>query len=301
MKKASLLLLVLFVMVSLWAQDEKGNVRKIDNFLSAYIQSRDIYIWLPADYNEATKYAVIYMHDGQMLFDSLSTWNKQEWMVDETMDRLTAERKIRPTIVVGVANIPTLRYAEYFPQKVYDNIPDATRQLILQEQFKTEPKADDYLKFLTRELKPYIDSVYSTRKDAANTFVMGSSMGGLISLYALCEYPDVFGGAGCLSMHTPMVSYALFDKVDIEKDVASTFRMYLKEHLPKVNTRKIYIDYGDQTLDSYYRPYQEKIDSLMQSLGWSYPQWETLFFSGEDHSEKSWSKRLDTPLLFLLK
>src|SRR5208283_2194586 len=132
-------------------------------------------------------------------------WNHQEWCADETLTKLLKEKKIRDCIVVGIWNNSEKRHAEYFPQKIIESIPEPTRTKILTKQIKGAPLADNYLKFLVKELKPFIDSHYSTHKDAGNTFLIGSSMGGLISLYGLCEYPDVFGGAACLSTNSPVM------------------------------------------------------------------------------------------------
>ncbi len=97
-----------------------GKLLQINDFPSKYIADRNITIWLPDDYNSKKKYAVLYMHDGQMLFDSTKTWNKQEWKVDETLSILNNKNKqIKDVIVVGIWNISELRHSEYFPQKPF--------------------------------------------------------------------------------------------------------------------------------------------------------------------------------------
>jgi enterochelin esterase-like enzyme len=208
--------------------------------------------------------------------------------------------EIRDCIIVAIWNIPEKRFADYFPEKIIQHIPEPTRTEILTKQIKGIPGADNYLKFIVTELKPFIDNNYSTQNDVNNTFIIGSSMGGLISAYAVCEYPSVFGGAACLSIHSPLVAFELInDKTN--EDVASKFRDYLAENLPPANTRKFYFDYGDQTGDSLYRPYQTGIDQVMKQKGYSEKYWETKFFPGENHSEKSWAKRLYIPILFLVK
>ena len=282
------------------AKGSSGAIKRFSHFQSTFVDARNIDVWLPEGYTPVKKYAVLYMHDGQMLFDSSNNWNHQEWQVDEIAGKLIKEKKIRDCIVVGIWNNGQFRHAEYFPQKVVATIPEAARKRILEKQISKKPLADNYLKFIVKELKPFIDSSFSTRRDVKNTFIMGSSMGGLISLYALCEYPDVFGGAACISIHSPLAMPENIDENN-DKDVAGKFRDYLKTHLPKANTRKIYFDYGDQTLDSYYKPYQTKIDQIMKEKGYNSRFWETKFFPGENHSEKAWAKRLDTPLIFLLK
>lgn len=279
-----------------------GKIQTFDNFKSKFVDARNVAVWLPDGYSDQEKYAVLYMHDGNMLFDANLTWNKQAWEVDETAGNLIATNKTKKFIVVGIWNNGDFRHSEYFPQKIIANIPESTRKIVVQEQLKNKPQADNYLKFLVTELKPFIDNKFSTKKDMKNTFIAGSSMGGLISLYAICEYPQVFSGAACLSTHSPMISSANIGAIaDVDSDVASKFRDYLKSNLPDPKNHKIYFDYGDQTLDALYKPFQEKIDLIMIEKGFTEKNWMTKFFPGDDHSEKSWSKRLFIPLEFLLK
>lgn len=279
-----------------------GKIQTFDNFKSKFVDARNVAVWLPDGYSDQEKYAVLYMHDGNMLFDANLTWNKQAWEVDETAGNLIAANKTKNFIVVGIWNNGDFRHSEYFPQKIIANIPEITRKIVVEEQLKNKPQADNYLKFIVAELKPFIDNKFSTKKDMENTFIAGSSMGGLISLYAICEYPNVFGGAACLSTHSPMINSANIGAIaDVDSDVASKFRDYLKFNLPDPNNHKIYFDYGNKTLDLLYKPFQEKIDLIMIKKGFTEKNWITKFFSGDDHSEKSWSKRFSIPLEFLLK
>lgn len=278
-----------------------GSVTRLENFPSKYVDARNIDVWLPDGYSANKRYAVLYMHDGQALFDSTLMWNKQEWGVDETLCKLLAGKKIRDCIVVGIWNTAK-RHPEYFPQKPFYSMPEISQKKILAVGRNQDrpligdgPLADNYLKFLVRELKPYIDSHYATLTDQADTFVAGSSMGGLVSLYAVCEYPDVFGGAACLSTHWT----GIFTAVD--NPFPAALLQYLKGNLPSPANHKIYFDYGTKTLDSLYKPYQLQADSIMKAGGFGAATWLTLEFPGADHSERSWAKRLDKPLLFLLK
>ncbi|MDW8466083.1 MAG: alpha/beta hydrolase-fold protein [Chloroherpetonaceae bacterium] len=148
-------------------------------------------------------------------------------------------------------------------------------------------QSDNYLRFLVEELKPFIDSTYRTRPEQSHTFIMGSSMGGLISLYAICEYPHIFGGAACLSTHFPAADGAVIE--------------YMKSHLPDPATHKIYFDYGTETLDAQYEPYQQRADAVMRQRGFiEGKNWITRKFPGDEHSERAWRKRVHIPLLFLL-
>ncbi len=301
MFKLLFLTLILIASTAAMAQLPKvstGTLKRLDGFASQFVDPRNVDVWLPDGYSAKKKYAVLYMHDGQMLFDAETTWNKQEWGVDETVGRLLKDGKIRDTIVVGVWNNGEYRHSEYFPQKALGEMPQITSDFIIKASLKDKPRSDNYLKFLVEELKPYIDKTFSTKKERDNTYIAGSSMGGLISIYAICEYPSVFGGAAGISTHLPMITDP--KTPDIET-VPAAFRKYLEANLPKANSRKIYFDYGDQTLDALYLRLQKRVDELMKAKSWRARSWTTRFFAGENHSEVSWAKRLDIPLEFLLK
>lgn len=211
--KHLLFLLLVSVIISLVrctspsTQQENSTIVRIDSFASEFVEHRTIEILLPGGFNKDQNYPVLYMHDGQMLFDSTTTWNGQEWGVDEKLGALLADHLIDPVIVVGIWNT-SKRHAEYFPQRPFEslseNIQDSLLQLGRNENtplFPIPVSSDLYLRFLVEELKPYIDEHYPTNPDQASTFIMGSSMGGLISMYAISEYPEVFGAAACLSTH----------------------------------------------------------------------------------------------------
>jgi predicted alpha/beta superfamily hydrolase len=294
--KPLLLLLSCLKIFLLQAQVPKpsaGRIHRMDSFPSAFVAPRNIDVWLPHGYTPKKKYAVLYMHDGQMLFDSTATWNRQEWGVDETASRLLKEGSLKDLIVVGIWNNGKFRHAEYFPQKPLMLLPSANRDTLIAQELKGKPLADNYLRFLVEELKPFIDSAFSTKKDRINTFIAGSSMGGLISLYAICEYSKVFGAAACISTHWPG---SIRQPQGL---IPSAFLSYLQQHLPDKRNHRIYFDYGTATLDSLYKPYQLDVDRLMHKKGYSRRNWITCEFAGEDHTEKAWSRRLQIPLLFL--
>ncbi|MFN7822539.1 MAG: alpha/beta hydrolase [Bacteroidota bacterium] len=283
-------------------QPSGGRVVRHENFSSAYVAARNVDVWLPASYTPKKRYAVLYMQDGQMLFDSTTTWNKQEWGVDEILSTLMEQGKIRECIVVGIWNGEKSRHAEYFPQKPFESLTAAQQEKIYsgyraggQSIFNgISIMSDNYLKFLIRELKPFIDRTYAVKADRSNTFVAGSSMGGLISLYALCEYPDVFAGAACLSTHWP----GLFSMQN--NPVPGAFFAYLKKKLPAPRHHRIYFDHGTETLDSMYATLQTQVDSIMISKGYAESNWISRNWPGQDHSERSWRSRLQVPMEFLL-
>lgn len=285
-------------------QVSSGRLDKFEPFKSAYFDDKNVYIWVPEGYSKDKKYAVLYMHDAQNLFDAKSTWNKQEWGIDETGTRLMAQGRVKDFIVVsannGNHNGKQERMDQYFPQKVFNDLPASYQQKLLKQQrddallFAGNIQSDDYLKFLVSELKPFVDKHYSVLTDRDNTFVMGSSMGGLISLYAISEYPEIFGGAGCLSTHWPGAT------PDPHSPVPDAFIRYMRENLPDPLTHRIYFDLGTETLDSYYPPLQARADRVMLEKGYSYRNWISNTFVGDKHEETYWQKRLHIPLLFLL-
>ena len=279
-----------------------GKIERFENFPSHYVDARNIDVWLPDGYSDKEKYAVLYMHDGQMLFDADITWNKQSWEVDETAGKLNAEGKIKKFIVVGIWNNGAKRHPEYFPQKPYESLTQIQCDTITSQLQKAgrvkdafHPYSDLYLKFLVKEVKPFIDKTFSTKKDKSNTFIAGSSMGGLISMYGLCEYPNVFGGAACLSTHWP----GTFSSQN--NPIPEAFKNYLQSKLKKIKKNKIYFDYGNQTLDAMYPPLQQKVDEMLKANGLTENNWITKYFPGKDHSEKAWHDRFHIPLEFLMK
>ncbi len=275
--------------------DTHGSIIHHANFTSQYVDARNVDVWLPPNYdrNVKKKYAVLIMHDGQMLFDSTTTWNHQEWGVDEIAEKLIQTGQTEPFIVVGVWNTPK-RFVEYLPQKPALTFPDDLVNQ-LRNFKKSDFLADQYLLFLTKELIPFIEKNYRVKTDQAHRYIMGSSMGGLISLYAICEYPQVFAGAACLSTHWPIAFNNEYEMLP------NTLIDYFANHLPDPKTHHIYFDYGTATLDSLYEPHQLKMDKMMQQHGYQFnTNWVTHKFPNADHSERAWRERLDIPLKFLL-
>jgi predicted alpha/beta superfamily hydrolase len=304
MKKGTLFVVWLLLHQALWAQVPRvvsGKLQRMENFPSSNVSPRHVDIWLPAGYDGQKKFEVLYMHDGQMLYDSNATWNKQAWEVDDVVTRLNQEKKIRDFIVVGVWNSGPGRHADYFPQKPFESLPRAVQDSLYSSMRGSgtsvfqgrQVNSDGYLKFLVSELKPYIDRNFSVYTDQAHTFIAGSSMGGLISMYAICEYPEVFGGAACLSTHWP----GIFTMEN--NPIPDAFFRYMASTLPDPRTHKIYFDYGTATLDAMYPPLQGKADSVMRTRGFGEGSWMTRSFPGASHSEQAWSDRLDVPLMFL--
>jgi enterochelin esterase-like enzyme len=139
-----------------------------------------------------------------------------------------------------------------------------------------------------------IDEAFRTKKEPSSTFICGSSMGGLISLYALCELPKVFGAAACLSTHWP----GIFD--DHQNPVPAAFMKYLSEKAPSSSTHRIYMDCGTTGLDSLYPKYHEQAEKILKSKAYSGKKLKSRIVQGAGHNEQAWKARMPEVLEFLL-
>jgi len=279
-----------------------GTIVDLGVVQSQYTDPRRVVVWLPPGYRRrGPKHAVLYMHDGQNLFDKATSGVGMEWQIDEHLSQLIRERKVRPSIVVGIWNTPRRRQ-EYLPSKAFNRLPPDFRDQV-RILYGGYPLSNGYLRFIVRELKPRIDRRFNVRPDRANTAVMGSSMGALISLYAINEYPDVFGAAGMLSTHWPLLIRANGKSVDEAEyqAISSVFERYLTTALPDPATHRLYFDHGSENQDAFYARYQQRVDGAVARRGYIHgTNWLTRDFPGQKHSEISWASRVDIPLQFLL-
>lgn len=252
------------------------------------LKRRRVDVWLPELYHQepGIKLPVLYINDGQNVFNR-SPYVGSGWKIHERIAVLAEEGKIVPPIVVAITSTMN-RLGEYLPQKplAYPGGLAYAREHGPRRLNPGKVFSDQYLKLIVTVIKPIIDETYRTLSDRNNTAIMGSSMGGLISFYALCEYPDVFGAAACLSTHwTILGDYML---------------RYARQTLPEAGTHKLYFDYGGKGYDKQYEPFQNKIDALLQDKAYQEGKdFQSWVFEDDDHNELYWSKRLHLPLGFL--
>lgn len=289
---SALRLILLICTLALFIPHAQARLVEYPDFASAHVTARNVTVWLPDDYDaKGARLPVIYMHDGQNLFEPARAYGGKEWGVDEALSAMK-----RRAIVVGVWNTK-FRGREYFPQKIFERLP-ADQRANAVATHGGAPMSDAYLRFLVTELKPFIDRNFRTRAGRADTSIMGSSMGGLISLYAVAEYPNIFGQAASLSIHWPMADPRKSDPAA----VADAFRTYLAASTVRPGRNRLYMDHGTLNLDSFYEPYSTRVDAFMPALGWRRgSNWVSRVFPGTDHNEAAWRARLDVPLSFLLR
>ena len=245
-----------------------GNIRVLPAVASPELgNSRDIQVYLPPSYRESGRhYPVIYMHDGQNLFDPTTSF-AGEWRVDDTLERLGPEGV--EAIVVAVPNMGEQRIAEYSP---------------FHDARKGGGRGDAYVDFLVRTLKPEIDRRFRTRHEPSHTGIMGSSMGGLISLYAFLREPAVFGFAGVMSPSLWFARGAIFEFV--AQRHGWTGRVYLD-----VGTGE-----GRPTVKS------ARVMARLLRRTASRPRLSVMYVEGRGavHHESAWADRFERAVRFLL-
>src|SRR4051794_24975646 len=245
-----------------------GHVRVLPNVRSPQLRNaRDIQVYLPPSYKTSGRhYPVIYMHDGQNLFDPELSF-AGEWGVDETMERLGPEGF--EAIVVAIPNMGGERSHEYSPWV------DARAG---------GGKGDAYLDFIIQTLKPKIDVKFRTRHEREHTGIVGSSMGGLISLYAFLRNPEVFGFCGAMSPSLWFANRAVFE-------YATTIERWFG---------RVYLDIGSEEGQRHVRNTQQMARLLRTRC--PYPRDQVLYVldEGAHHTEQAWSRRFETAVRFLL-
>ena len=240
---------------------------------------RTILAWLPPSYASQPdkRYPVIYLHDGQNVFDAATSYNLSEWGADETLTELASEGL--EAIAIAIPNANERRYHEYSPLRHPDFPPEV----------EGGGGGDDYLAFLINTVKPLADNHLRTLPDAAHTILLGSSMGGLISLHALLTRPDVFGGAGVMSPAFWACAGEAFERV---------------KNSPPI-TGNIWLDIGGKEGTDHPERQQAYWDDAhaMRDLLLAKGMGQRLRFQADTqgiHRETAWKARLPGALRFLL-
>lgn len=240
-----------------------GQVEYIRDVPGDGIPSRDLVVWLPPSYDSASekRYPVLYVHDGQNIFDPATSFTGIDWQIDEHVDSLSRAGRMQEIIVVGVYNT-TARSEEY----------DMTE------------KGEAYLTFLVDTVKPRIDGRYRTLRGREHTGVMGASMGGTISFVALWRHSDVFSRAACLS---PFFPNTLPRRV-MESGGWDTADSHL------------YVDNGGDEVDARLQMGIDRMLPVLREVGFVEGRnFEWHRFRDARHNERQWARRVWRPLLFM--
>lgn len=285
-----------------------GSITRYSVF-STNLQSNIIVdVWTPQGYNasDPRKYPVLYAHDGQNLFDGSFSFAGVPWAVDKACSQLVSDSNFDMPIVVGINNRGSegLRPNDYFPENALDYIsPEQREETFIYETCNDLFLGNEEAAFVSQELKPLIDNLYNTAPGMATTFAMGSSMGALASMYLLCEYPEIFGGAACLSTHW-IGSLNLNPDYTMNDDevCANAILQYLSDHIPTDGLHRLYMDQGTKDWDAGYLKYEVIAREIVAEKG--YTQENGLLYvydaKGAGHNEWYWQQRVKIPLKFLL-
>ncbi len=284
--------LVLTVAVSAWASKDDaggrqlpssltGNIQRIRRFSSQILgNERDLIIYLPEAYDDEPdrRFPVLYMHDGQNLFDRATSAFGIEWGADETAQKLIREHRVEPLIIVGI-------YTE------------ANRLEELTDTYSTTygagGKARLYARFLVEEVKPFIDKTYRTKPDRQNTGVGGSSLGGLVSLFLIEKYPDVFSRCAAVS---PTLLWC---------DGALVQRWKQEQAQRPLKRTKFWVDLGsrESVPNSSSGGYLNSVRSLVEVFKENGLQegtdYQFVVTEGAEHNEAAWRERFPDILEFL--
>lgn len=281
---------------------EAGPARFVEQgpFPVAGLPDQRLTIWLPPGYDSSDRtYPVLYMHDGHNLFDPAHSNFKKVWAVDRAVAGLVEQGLIEPHIVVGIWAPGQDRYRQYLPAFAAEAANGIIATKINALSNGKPVVSERYLEWLADELKPMIDATYRTRSGPRDTAIAGSSMGGLMSCYAILERPDIFGRAACISSHWPIM---LPDIAEQNFDqVSSIWDDWLEEKLGQPEGRRIWMDHGTATLDQYYAPYQQVVDQRFAATGWQRgTDWHSEVYAGAEHEENAWAARLPEILQWVL-
>ncbi len=242
-----------------------GAVQYHRNVSAPGLRPRDLIVWLPPGYEDSPqqRYPVIYMHDGQNVFDPVTSYTGVDWQADETATRLIREGKMREVLIVGIYN-------------TQDRL----------EEYSASPLGRKYRQFIIRTVKPLIDATYRTLPDRENTATIGSSMGGLVSFLLVWFHAETFSMAGCLSPSF------IFRKNQAIKRI--------KKSKPPRQKIRIYMDVGGIGGERLLHRGCKKVLRILRNKGFKIGK--EVFFSyyrRARHSETDWAKRLEKHFLFM--
>ncbi|PTL79881.1 alpha/beta hydrolase [Vitiosangium sp. GDMCC 1.1324] len=255
-----------------------GHVHIIRNFHSPQEGfTRTVRIYTPEGYEQAPqhRFPVLFMHDGQNVFAHPESALFDTWCANLTLENMVGEGRAEPWIIVGIDSGPG-RVEEYSP---WDE-PRSHRR----------GRGEAYARFLVETLKPYVDSVYRTRQGSEWTAVMGSSLGGLMSLYLGWRYPEVFGRIGALSPSVMWSQYQLFQHWTVHSRRWS--RIYLDAGTDEwIDPGGVPLPYGEATRDFYFH---------LKRLGYADHELALVLEPGGLHHETAWQRRLPVAMGWLL-
>ena len=247
----------------------RGTIQII-SFESAILgNKRDLTIYLPPGYDErGGRYPVLYMQDGQNLFDARRAFGGNPWRLGEAVDEAVGRFAVEPLIIVGIDNTGSARVDEYTPTR---------------DEQRGGGRAGDYARMVIEEIKPLIDRTYRTRPDPENTAIGGSSLGGLVALYLVLRHPEVFRRAAVMSPSVWWNGRAILSEVD---------------RLGDGPRPRIWLDIGGREGRDAVTDVRT-LHQRMLAKGWNEKNFHYHEEKKADHNEHAWAHRSPMMLEFL--
>lgn len=264
---------------------------------SGYLGGRKLSAYIPPHYFQSNKrFDVVYFHDGQMLFDSTTTWNHQSWELVEAMQKYLPNKNV---IIIGIENHPIRRYAEFFPSPIYNKLPSWIQTTLCDSLWNGKPCFDSYANALISDVFPLVENTWRVFQGGKHRAMVGSSLGGVVSFTFLLSFPSEVQDIACLSMHLPLIDSWKF-KDRFKEPLSHSFNAFVKTNGKTLSKKNIYIDRGDLSLDAIYASYFPAFELALQSLQKKNTV-EVKLIENSGHSEDDWAKRIGPILNQLLQ
>ncbi len=273
------------------------------NITAPGLMPRHVDVWVPPDAPAGQTLPLLLMHDGQNLFEPASAYGGVTWSVAETIMAGMAAGTLPPMIVAGVWNTGAQRWGDYVPADLMARLPGPLAARFNQAGGGPSRSAA-YLGLLADQVLPMLRQTYPVAPGKA--VIAGSSMGGLASLNALMERPDLFRAAGCLSTHWPVLAPQPEPQAGEVPAIQAAIAGWIRDRLGQPAGRRLWLDHGDQGLDQHYAPFQAVADKALLAAGWTFngsggQDAVSRAFPGTGHNEASWAARLALTFTFLFK
>jgi enterochelin esterase-like enzyme len=279
----------------------RGRLFVASDFPCAPLAPRELFAWRPDGVDRDRPLPVLYVQDGQNLFDARRVPFGAAWEIDASLSRLIDAGRIPPIMAVGVA-CSSDRFLEYAPALILNRAPVPARDAV-ETAWGGSAQSSAYAELVVHRIKPFVDAAFATLPGAATTFVAGASMGGVAAIELLARHPDVFAGAAALSAHLSLLPVDETETMPegFADQMAAAVGAFALADLPAAGRHRLWLDRSELDIDRFYGPSHRALIEAMIILGYQLDQDLAVHnFPGVGHNEAAWRDRLDEALAFLL-
>lgn len=261
---------------------------------------REVFVWRP-DGADDRPLPVLYVQDGQTLFDARRVAFGVAWEIDASLSRLIDAGRIPAVMVAGVAS-SAARFLEYAPTLILERAERSAREAVA-TAWGGAPQSAAYADLVVHGIKPFIDVAFPTQSGPDTTFIAGASMGGVAAIEILARHPQVFAGAAALSAHLSLLPVDETERLPdgFARDVAAAVGAFARAEFPAAGRHRLWLDRSEKEIDRFYAPSHDALVEALTGLGYRRDQdLAVQVFPGVGHNEAAWRARLDLALDFLL-